>query len=165
MKTRVSRYLVLVAVLAAFALVLPVTQAGWSTVELRASAITSGTSGQDPAVSIRPGVAEAWVVFNKTAEANGDNLLDVRLQAKVGTVWVDVPYTSHTITGLLTSATDITADVTAKTNIVTGTAGGAAATYTTVAHYKDLPSNVLRTVWIASGTTPGVTWSAQVSFQ
>ena len=117
---------------------------------LRASGVTSGASEQDTAVTLPDTVNELWVVVTKTAEFNIDNLLTVRLQCQVNSVWFDVSWNSITTTQVLTTAADLTADVTRKTNIVD--VDSTTPTYTIIAHYEALPSNVVRIASVSSGT-------------
>ena len=129
---------------------------------LRASAATSGTSEQDTLVTLPETVNEFWVVVEKTAEANADNVLTVRLQARVNSIWFDVAWDSITTTQSLTVATDLTADVARKTNIVDEST--VVPTYQIVAHYKALPSNVVRIASVSSGTGVANTFSAEAFF-
>jgi hypothetical protein len=133
----------------------------YSSTTLRASAATSGTSEQDTAVTIPETVTSFWVVVDKTAEANADNLLTVRLQAQVGSTWFDLSWDSITTTGALTTAADTATDVTRTPNIVDAST---AATLTVLAHYKEVPSNVLRVASVSSGTTPANTFSVECLF-
>jgi hypothetical protein len=128
---------------------------------LRASAATSGTSGQDTAVTLPETITEFWVIVNKTAEANADNLLTVWLQSQVNSVWFDLSWDSITTTTALTTAADVACNVTRTPNIVDASSDP---TFTIMAHYASVPSNVVRTVWIASGTTPAHTFSVNYSF-
>ncbi len=134
----------------------------YQSVVLRASAATSGTSEQDDAVTLPETVTEFWVVVTKTAEANVDNVLTVRLQAQVSSAWFDMSWDSITATQTLTTATDITADVTRKVNIVDE--DSTAPTYSILAHYTAVPSNVVRIASVSSGTTPANTFSATALF-
>lgn len=134
----------------------------YSNLTLRASAATSGTSEQDAAVTLPESVSEIWVVVDKTAEANGDNLLTVRLQAQVNSTWLDVAWDSMTPTTSLTTAADTVTDVTRTANIEDASDD---ATFTRIAHFKALPSNVVRVVSVSSGTTVANTFSAVAYFR
>ncbi len=155
----------LFAVLTTLVLVLfPITtHAGMTTVVLRASAATSGAAEQDSAVTLTHAPGRAWLVIDKTAEANADNILTVRLQAQVGDFWVDVPYTSTHISGVLTVAADVASDVTVQGNAVDVYTALAVARFVTV--YKDIPSKVVRVISINSGTTAANTFSATLIYQ
>ena len=128
---------------------------------IRASAATSGTSDQDDQVTIPESVSSIWVVVNKTAEFDADNVLTVRLQALINAIWFDLAWDSIVTTGALATAADTAATVVRTPNIVDAST---AATFTILAHYAELPSNVVRTVWVASGTTPAHTFSAEATF-
>jgi hypothetical protein len=133
-------------------------------VTLRASAASSGTSGQDPTTTLPESVRSLWVTLNKTVEFDADNVLSVRLQCYLnGTFWVDVPFTHLQLVGAITTAADTTTVVARVPNILD--ANTDAPPYTYVAYYEDLPSNVVRTIWIASGTTPAHTFSCIGSYQ
>ena len=130
--------------------------------ELRASGVTSGASEQDTAQTLPETVNEIWVVVTKTAEFNADNLLTVRLQAQVNSVWFDVAWDSITTTQALATAADLTSDVTRKNNIVD--ADSTTPTYAIIAHYKALPSNEVRIVSVSSGTGVINTFGATAYF-
>ena len=130
---------------------------------LRASALSAGTSGQDPSTTLPLTTRALWVTIAKTTEAAADNLLTVRLQCYVNSaVWVDVPYTSIQLTGALATAADTAAGVTSTPNILD--ADSTAPSYTIVAHYEYIPTNVVRTVWVSSGTAPAHTFSCVASY-
>ena len=129
---------------------------------LRTSAATSGASEQDTAQTLPETVNEIWVVVTKTAEFNVDNLLTVRLQAQVSSVWFDVAWDSITTTQVLSTAADLTSDVTRKTNIVD--VDSTVPTYTIIAHYKALPSDTVRIASISSGTSAANTFGAVAYF-
>jgi len=120
---------------------------------LRASGVTTGTSEQDTAVTLPETVTSFWVVVDKTAEAGADNLLTVRLQAQVGSTWFDLSWDSMTTTGGLTTAGDTATNVTRTPNIYDG---GSDATFTVMAHYAEVPSNVVRVASVTSGSGPPV---------
>lgn len=129
---------------------------------LRASAATSGAEEQDAAVTLPESVNEIWVVMEKTAEANADNLLTVRLQALVASLWFDVSWTSQTPPASVTSAADNAADVTRTPNIIDTSS---VATFSRIVHYAELPSNVIRIISISSGTTAANTFSANAIYR
>ncbi len=134
----------------------------YSSTTLRASAATSGTSEQDAAVTLPESVSEIWVVVEKTAEANANNLLTVRLQSRVDSTWLDVAWDSLTPTTSLTTAADTVADVTRAANIEDASDDS---TFTRIAHFKTLPSNVVRVISVSSGTTVASTFSAVAYFR
>ena len=134
----------------------------YQTVVLRASAATSGTSEQDTQVALPETVKSLFVRVQKTAEANADNLLTVRLQCLVNTAdWVDV---SATRVQLITALT-VAADTAATTNIPNIVDASNSAGYTYVAFYEALPSNIVRIVSVSSGTTPANTFEADAMFR
>lgn len=128
---------------------------------LRASSASSGTSDQEAAVTLPESVREMFVTVTKTAEANADNVLSVRIQAQIDSSWVDLPYDYVQETQTLTTAADIAALTTRVPNIVDGSTDDA---FTVVGYYSELPSNVVRCIWVASGTTPSHTFSVIASF-
>ncbi len=125
---------------------------------LRASAATSGAAEQDAQITIAESVSELWVLITKTAENNIDNLLTVRLQSLVNSIWFDLAWDSIATTQTLTVATDIAADVVRKINIVD--ADSTVPTYSILAHYKSVPTRIIRTVSVNSGTGAANTFSA-----
>jgi len=129
----------------------------YSSVTLRASAATSGASEQDAAVTLPESVSDLWAVAEKTAEANADNLLTVRIQCKVGSIWVDVAWDALHTTGALATAADTAANVTRTPNIIDGVS--TAPTFRELVQYKDLPSNVVRVASVSSGTGVANTFS------
>jgi len=135
--------------------------ANYTTQTLRSSAATSGASEQDTAVTLPESVTSFWVVVDKTAEANADNLLTVRLQAQVGSTWFDLAWDSMQVTGALATAADTATDVTRTPNIVDAST---AATLTVLAHYKEVPSNVIRVASVSSGTTVANTFSVVATY-
>jgi len=135
----------------------------WLNLTLRASAATAGTSEQDTAVTIPETVTSLWVLVTKTAEANADNLLTVRLQAQVNSIWFDVGWDSITTTGALTTAADTAVNVTRTPNILD--ADSTAPTFSVLAHFLEVPSSTLRIVSVSSGTTPANTFSVESYFQ
>ena len=135
--------------------------ANWNTSVLRASALTVGTSEQDTAVTLPEQVSSIWVVVNKTAEVAADNLLTVRIQAYVNAVWFDLSWDSITTSVALATAADVAANVTRTPNIVDASTDP---TLTVMAHYVALPSNVVRSISITSGTTPANTFSVVASY-
>ena len=135
----------------------------YTNLTLRASAATSGTSEQDSAVTLPETVNEIWVVVEKTAENNGDNLLTVRIQGQVNSIWYDVSWDSLTTTGSLSTAADTAANVTRTPNILDATS--TAPTFRVIAHFTELPSNVIRSISISSGTGVANTFSAVAYFQ
>ena len=136
--------------------------ANYSSMTIRASVITAGTSGQDAAVKLPDSVTSFWVVVDKTAEAAADNLFTVRLQAKVGAVWFDLGWDSMQTTGALATAADTATTVVRTTNIVFEYT--LAATGTWLAHYAEVPSRDIRTAWVTSGTGPAITFSASALY-
>ena len=132
------------------------------TLPLRASAATSGANEQDDAVTLPETVSDIYVLVVKTAEANVDNLLTVRLQAQISAVWFDLPYDWIQITGAIATAADTAAGVTRTPNILD--ADSTAPTYNYIAYYSELPSNVVRTISVSSGTGVANTWSADAYF-
>jgi len=133
----------------------------YNSITLRASAATSGANEQDTAVTLPETVTSFWVVVNKTAEANADNLLTVRLQAQVGSTWFDLAWDSITTTGSTATAADTATNVTRTPNIYDG---GSDATFTVLAHYKEVPSNVVRVVSVSSGTAVANTFSVVATY-
>jgi hypothetical protein len=136
----------------------------YQSVSLRDSAATTpaATSGQDASVTLPETVSSMWVSVIKTAEADIDNLLTVRLQAYVNAVWIDVPLNILQFTPVLTSAADGTTTVTRAPNIVQN---ATSATFTVSAFYSALPSNTVRSIWIASGTAVSHTFEVVASFR
>ena len=134
----------------------------YASTTLRASAATSGANEQDAAVTLPETVTEFWVVVNKTAEANADNVLSVRIQAQVGSTWFDLGYESMQITGALATAADTATTVTRTPNVVD--AYTAAATGTWLAHFREVPSNVVRVASVSSGTTVANTFSVEALY-
>jgi len=135
----------------------------WVETELRASAATSGASGQDSSVTIPENVTTFWVIASKTAENDPDNALTVRLQAQVSSLWVDVSWYTNQSTKNLISAADNAADTTATPNMFN--ADTITPPWEYFARYLFCPSNVIRTVWIASGTGVAITWGAVLLYQ
>ncbi len=135
----------------------------YSSLVLRASAATSGASEQDAAQTLPESVSSIYVICEKTAEANADNLLTVRLQARVNGIWFDVGWSSITTTQVLSTATDLTLDVVRKNNLVD--VNTADPTYQVVGHYEALPSNVVRIASISSGSSAANTFSAVAHFK
>ena len=133
----------------------------YASVVLRASAATSGASEQDAQVTIPETIESFWVVVDKTAEANADNLLTVRLQALVGSIWFDLGWDSMQVTGALATAADTATDVTRTPNIVDGSSDP---TLTVLAHYNEVPSNVIRVASVSSGTAVANTFSVDCLF-
>lgn len=129
---------------------------------LRASAATSGANEQDAAVTLPETVTSFWVVVEKTAEANADNLLTVRLQCQVQSIWFDQSWDSITTSVATSQAADSAANVTRTPNIVDGSS--TAPTYQVIAHYKEVPSNVVRIISISSGTAVANTFSANAYY-
>ncbi len=125
----------------------------YANIQLRASAVDAGPTNQDAAVTLPETVNEIWVVVTKTAENNIDNLLTVRLQARVNSVWFDVGWDSIQVTGVLATAADTVTNVTRTPNIAD--ADDTVPTWTIIAHYKSLPSNVVRSIFVSSGTGSG----------
>ncbi len=134
----------------------------YKTLVLRASAATSGASEQDAAVTLPETVNEVWVTMAKTAENNIDNLLTVRLQAQVNSVWFDLSWETDQFTSGIATAAD-SANTTARTPNIIDANSGANPSY--VAHYKNLPSRTIRTISISSGTGVVNTFSADVSYR
>ncbi len=139
----------------------------YASTTLRASAATTGNSEQDTAVTLPETVNEIWVVVDKTAENNADNLLTVRLQSQINSLWYDVAWASMTTTGAVATAADTATDVTRTPNMYDGASDP---TFTVKAHFSELPSNVVRVISISSGTGPdtagtGSTFSVVARFQ
>jgi len=134
--------------------------ANYASVSLRDSTASSGTSEQDDAVTLPESVQSIWVVVDKTVEEAADNLLTVRIQAKIGTIWVDLP------TQLLdTVATSTAADsvIGAKTPNIAD--ADSTATFTYSAQITELPSNILRVASVSSGAgVPANTFSVTAYF-
>ena len=135
----------------------------WVNMTLRASAITVGTSEQSTAVTIPETVTSMWVLVTKTAEFNADNLLTVRIQGQVNSLWFDLAWDSIQETGTLSTAADTATVVVRTPNIVD--ASSTAPTYSVLAHYLEVPSNVLRVASVTSGTAPVNTFSVEAYFQ
>ncbi len=131
--------------------------ANYTSQTLRASAVTAGASEQDSDVTLPDSVSEFWVVVNKTAEAAADNLLTVRLQSKVAAVYFDLSWDSISTTTALATAADTAANVTRTPNILD--ADSTAPTFSVLAHYKSVPSRIIRVASITSGTGPTHTFS------
>jgi hypothetical protein len=135
----------------------------WVTTTLRASAATSGTSEQDTAVTLPETARQVFVYLTKTAEEATDNLLTVRIQAKVDSNWVDQSWTWNQQTAGLTAANDVATDTTPGANIVQSdsTAG-----YTFCAYYENLISSTIRVASISSGAgTPANTFEVIASYR
>jgi hypothetical protein len=130
----------------------------YSSQTLRASAVTVGTDQQNAAVTLPESVTEFWVVIDKTAEFDADNVFTARIQAQVGAVWFDLAWDSMQLTGVVATAADTATTVVRTPNIVD--AYTATATGTWLAHFKAGPSNVLRVISVQSGTSPVITYSA-----
>ncbi len=129
---------------------------------LRASAATSGAAEQDTAIVIPDSVSEFWVIVTKTAEANVDNVLTVRMQSLVNSIWFDLAWDSIATTQTVTVATDIAADTTRKINVVDEST--VVPTYSILAHYKSVPSRTIRVISVSSGTGVANTFSADAFF-
>ncbi len=134
----------------------------YKTQVLRASAATSGASEQDAAVTLPETVNEVWVATNKTAEANIDNLLTIRLQTRVNGVWFDLSYDERQRDAGTSAATDAAKSLTRTPNISDALTFS---TFKITAHYKHLPSRTIRTVSVSSGTGVANTFSADVSYR
>ena len=134
----------------------------YQSVALRASAATAGGSEQDAAVTLPETVTEFWAVLTKTAEANADNLLTARIQAQVGSTWFDLAWDWIQTTQTLTVATDIATNTSRVQNIVVS--DSTAPTYSVLAYYSSMPSNVLRVASVSSGTTVANTFSVTALF-
>jgi len=135
----------------------------WASFTIRASALTVGTSGQDTAVTLPETITSFWAVATKTTEANADNLFTVRLQAQVDSLWVDLSWTLWQETVPLVDATDAAGSVTPTPNI--HDADTTAPTVMMHAYYAAIPSNVIRSIWVVSGTGPAVTFSVVANYQ
>jgi hypothetical protein len=138
----------------------------YQSVPLRASAATTpaATSGQDASVTLPETVSSVWVSVIKTAEANADNLLTVRLQAYTnGAVWIDVPcdIVQYT-TGAVTTANDGVTVTARAPNIIDRSTFS---TLIAIAHFPELPSNIVRSIWIASGTAVSHTFAVMAHFR
>ena len=134
----------------------------WQDITLRASAATSGANEQDAAVTLPADVTQFWAEFEKTAEANADNLLTIRLQAQVNGNWVDLPWQELVTSQSLSVVTDVNPNETRAHNVVTSDSN---ATFIHYALYKNLPSDVIRVASISSGTTPANTFSVVARVQ
>lgn len=132
------------------------------TVALRASAATSGAAEQDTAVTLPQWVREIYVRVEKTAEANIDNLLTVRIQGQVGSDWVDLPFDWVQTTGALTTAADTATNVTRAVNVYDG---GSDVTFVILARYSSLPTNVIRVASVSSGTTVANTFEVDCAYR
>ncbi len=129
---------------------------------LRASAATSGAAEQDAQITIPESVSELWVLVTKTAEANADNLLTVRLQSLVNSIWFDLAWDSIATTQTVTVAADLTADVIRKNNIVD--VDTTTPTYSVLAHFKSVPTRDIRIVSVSSGTAVANTFAVTAYF-
>lgn len=128
------------------------------TIWLRESAATTpaDTDGQDAAVTLPETVRDLFVLVRKTAEANADNLLTVRLHGYVnGAFWRDLKAEWTQKTQGLTTAADAATGYNAPNVCQSETD----ATLEYLAYYKSLPTNTIRSVWIASGTAVSHTFS------
>lgn len=134
----------------------------YASIVLRASAATSGAAEQDAAVTLPETVTRFWAVVTKTAEANADNLLTVRLQGQVDSTWFDLAWDWIQTTQTLTTATDIATNVTRVQNIVVSDT--TAPTYSVLAYYSSMPTNVVRVASVSSGTTAANTFSVTALF-
>jgi len=132
--------------------------ANYNTVMLRESAISAGTDEQDAAVTLPETVNEVWVGISKTAENNADNLLTVRLQAQVGGNWLDLSAASQQNTPGETTAADNALNLGRTPNMLEAVTN---AQLRRVCHFHTLPSNVVRSIGVYSGT--GVTHTYEVS--
>ena len=108
-------------------------------------------------------VTEIWVTVDKTAEADADNLLTVRLQAQVNSVWFDIGWDEMHTSAATTASTDVASGTTRAPNIFDGATPDGIASL--VAYYKNLPTNVVRIISISSGTTVANTFSADAEFR
>jgi len=135
----------------------------YQTVSLRDSAATSGASEQDSAVTIGQLVQSCFLRVEKTAEANADNLLTVRLQCRINsTDWVDLPYDWVQLTGALATAADTAANVTRAPNIVDASSDP---TFVYVAFFDQLPTNILRIASVSSGTGAANTFEVDLMYR
>ena len=132
--------------------------------ELRASAATSGAAEQDDAYTLPESTQACWVTVEKTAEANADNLLTVRLQCQVNSVWYDVPWEFMQAPAAVATAGGVATVVDRTTGPNILDADSTVPSYSITAYYKSLPSNVIRTISISSGTGAANTWSAEVAY-
>ena len=137
----------------------------YKTQVLRASAVTSGASEQDTAVIVLQTAQGGFFVrVQKTAEANADNLLTVRLQAHVNAAdWVDVPHNFSQLLGAVATAADTAADVTRSPNITPD--AETRATFTYLAFYEALPSKTVRIASVSSGTAVVNTFEADITYR
>ena len=135
----------------------------WVTQTLRASAATSGANEQDAAVTLPETVTEFWAVMDKTAEANADNLLTVRLQSYVDGVWFDIAWNAVTTSAATSAAVDGATSFVGVSNIVESNSVGPA--ITVMVHYNRFPSNVIRVISISSGTAVANTFSVTAHYQ
>ena len=133
-----------------------------TTFTIRASAATSGTSGQDDAVTLPfAGTGPMFVLVEKTAEANADNVLTARLQCSLDGTWYDVPFQEYWVTVAETNTTQVepTGDPTQYAgNAIDIVNESSSPAFKALYVYHHLPSSVIRTIWIASGTTPSHTF-------
>jgi hypothetical protein len=131
------------------------------TTSIRDSAATSGSAGQDAAVTLPETVSSVWIRYDKTAEGGTNPVIWIRLQASIDSNWVDVPYTMVQQTQPLITADD---GLTVSTMTPNAVDNNGVATFTHTAFYKLLPSNIIRTTWRCTGTTPSHTWAATASY-
>jgi len=134
----------------------------YAVVTLRASAATVGASEQDAAVTLPETAVSVYVVVDKTAENNIDNLLTVRLQCQIASNWHDVAWDWSQKAATLTTAGDNTALVTRTPNILDALSDSLP---TVVAYYDALPTRVVRIVSVSSGTGVTHTFSVVAHFR
>ncbi len=136
--------------------------ANYATQALRVSAISAGTDEQDAAITLPETVNEIWVALNKTAEANVDNLLTVRIQAQVGSDWFDLSWDTKQNSPGITTAADNALNVGRTPNMVDAVTN---AVLIQLFHYNNLPSKVIRSIGIYSGTAVTHTYSVDCSYR
>ena len=138
------------------------------TIELRASGPTSGTSGVDTEQDLGATPIDVYIYWTKTAEANVDNLLTVRLQGKLGSAWVDLmpfwtletedltvtPGKSQVLPGSVVDKTLLF-----KPDLIA--ADSTAPPVTWIAFFGAIPASLVRVIWIVSGTAVAITWEAR----
>ena len=134
----------------------------YASITLRASAVTSGASEQDTAVTLPETVTQFWVKVTKTAENNIDNLLTVRIQAQVDSIWFDLAWDWVQQSQVLSTAASIATDVTRDANIVD--VNTTTPTYSVLGFYSSVPSNVVRVASVSSGTGVLNTFGVEASY-
>jgi len=134
-----------------------------------AATTPAATSGQDAEVLLQGiGPQGVHIHVRKTAEAAATDLLTVRIQAKIGSLWIDCVPLAVYATGAIATAADVAEGINfgagaRETNIVDATSDGP--TFERTAFYDRLPSDILRSIFISSGVgSPSHTFEVFASY-